>query len=58
MGNEQDRHAEFGLKLAQQVQNLSLNCDIQRCSWLICNKQLWSAGKGHCDHRTLKHAPR
>ncbi len=56
MGNQHDAHAELGLQLHQQFQNLSLGGDIHGRCWLVGDQQSGIAGEGHSDHGALAHA--
>jgi hypothetical protein len=56
MADEEQRHSMLLLQLAQQVENLDLNRDVQRSGWLIGNQQCWLTGQGHSDHYPLTHA--
>ena len=37
VGDENDTYTGFGLNLLQQPQVTGLDCDVKRCSRLICN---------------------
>ena len=55
VGDEDDGHAQFGLQIAQDRQDLRLNGHIQRRGWFIRDQQLGAAGKRHGDHHPLAH---
>ena len=56
MGDQQHRHAELGLELLQQIEDLGLDRDIQRRRGLVRHQEARPAAEGHGDHRPLAHA--
>ena len=56
VGDEHDRHADVGLEMAHQVQDLSLHRDIEGCRGFVGDEQGGIAREGHCDHGALAHA--
>ena len=58
MGDKDDRHAGFLLQLFQQVQDLSLDGDIQRGGRLVCDQDLRLAQQRDRDHHALTHPTR
>src|SRR5690554_1785984 len=53
MGNQQHRHTQLFLQRFEQLQDLLLHRDIQRCRRLIGDEQVWLIGQGHRDHHPL-----
>ncbi len=58
VGNHEDGHAELGLQLADEFQNLRLYGDVQGRGGFVRDQQLGTAREGHGDHHPLAHAPR
>ncbi|MNP65775.1 hypothetical protein D3C76_1614000 [compost metagenome] len=58
MGDQQDRHAEFGLQLPQQIEDLRLYRYIQCSRRLVGDQQLRIAGKRNGDDDPLAHPAR
>ena len=56
MGDDQDRHAEPLLQVAQQVEDLGLDGDVERRGRLVGDQQRRLAGQRHGDHHALAHA--
>ncbi|CFM93886.1 Uncharacterised protein [Bordetella pertussis] len=56
VGDEHDAHAHFLLQLADQLQDLRLDRDIQRRGRLVGDQQRGLAGQRHGDHHALAHA--
>ena len=56
MGDQDRRHAEIALQVAQKVHDLGLHGDIKRGGRLIGNQQVGLAQKAHRDHDALAHA--
>ena len=56
VGDEHNRHADVGLEMAHQVQDLGLYRDIEGCRGFVGDEQAGIAREGHCDHGTLAHA--
>ena len=54
--NQDDRHACRALQLAQQIQNLGLNCHVESRCRFVGDKDRRLAGNRHCNHRALQHA--
>jgi len=54
--DEEHRQSEFVAQVVQQVENLLLNCDIERGGGLVGDKQLRTVDDGHSDHDALAHA--
>ncbi len=53
MGDEQHRHAEPGLQVLQQLQDLRLHRDIERGGRLVGDQQFGFVGERHRDHDAL-----
>ena len=53
MGDEQHRHAELGLQLLQQLQDLRLHSDVERGGRLVGDEEIGAAGERHRDHHAL-----
>ena len=53
---QNDRHIQFRLQVAQQIENLRLDGDVERRRRFIGNEQPRPAGDGDCDHHALPHA--
>ena len=58
VGDDQDRHAEPLLQVAQQVEDLGLDGDVERRRRLVGDQQRRLAGQRHGDHHALAHAAR
>ena len=56
VGDEHDRHAEFALELAHEIQDLGLGRDVERRGGLVRDQDVGMAGQRHSDHRPLAHA--
>ena len=54
--NKNDRHAELLLQIFHQLENLRLNCNVERGCRFVRNQDIRLAGKRHRDHDTLPHA--
>ena len=57
MGDHQQRHAQFGLEILDQLQDLGLDGDVERRGRLVGNQQAGPADQRHGDHRALAQAP-
>ena len=57
-GDEHHRHADFLLELADELEDLGLNGDVERRGRLVGDQQLRLAGERHGDHHALAHAAR
>jgi|SRR6056300_1189176 hypothetical protein len=55
VADEEKGHSMLFLQLAQQVENLDLNRDVQRSGWFIGNQQCWFTGQCHGNHYPLTH---
>ena len=55
---EHEPHAVVAALPHQKIENLRLDGDVERGGRLIRDQELWPAGKRHCDHDALAHAPR
>ena len=55
MSNQNDCHAGFLLQILQQVENLSLDGDIQRGGGFVGDQNCRLAGNRHGNHGPLKH---
>ena len=51
--DEQHRHAERGLRVLQQLQNLRLHRDVERGGRLVGDQQVGLVGERHRDHHAL-----
>ena len=58
MRDEDHRHAQFGLQLADGVEDLRLNGHVQRGRRLIRDQKLRPARQRHRDHHALQHPAR
>ncbi len=56
VGDEQDRHAELLLQVAQQLEDLRLDRDIQCGGGLVGDQQTRPGGERHGDHHALLEA--
>ena len=54
--DEQDAHAQAGLEVAEQFEDLRLNGHVQRGGRLVGHEELRLAGQSHRDHDALLHA--
>ena len=57
VGDEEDGHAELFPKVAEEVEDLGLNGDVEGGGGLVRDEKAGFAGQGHGDHGTLLHAP-
>jgi len=57
MTDKQHRHAKAALQVRQQIQDLSLNGDVQRRGGLIGDQQAGTVGDGHGNHHPLTLPP-
>ena len=55
VGDEDHRHAEFALQLAQQQQDLDLHGGVERRGRLVGEQEFRLAGQRQRDHRALPH---
>ena len=53
VGDEQHRHAEAGLQVLQQRQDLRLHGDVERGGRLVGDQQVRLVGERHRDHDAL-----
>ena len=53
MGDQQHRHAVFRLDIADQVENLVLDGNVQSGGRFVGDQQLRPAGQGHGDNHPL-----
>ncbi len=58
MGDHQHRHAELGLEIRHQLQDLRLDGDVERGGRLVGDQQRRPADQRHGDHRALAQAAR
>ena len=58
VGDQHNRRAEPLPKIGEQLEDLGLDRDIERCCWLVGNHQRRLTGQGHRDHHPLPHAAR
>ena len=56
MGDQEDGCVEICFQIVHEIQDLSLNRDIQRGCGFIGDDQVRIAGQGHCYHHPLPHA--
>src|SRR5579863_5857442 len=56
MRDKKHGQAKLSAQVIQQLQNLGLNGDVERGSWLVRDEQLWTVHDGHRDHDTLPHS--
>ena len=50
-----EAHAGFLLQFFQQVHDLRLHCDVQRCGRFVRDQHRWVQGDRHRDHDALAH---
>ena len=53
MGDEQHRHAELGLQVFQELEDLRLHGDVERGRRLIGDQKIGTIGERHGDHHPL-----
>ena len=53
MGDEQHRHAELGLQVFQQLQDLRLHGDVERGRRFVGDQKIGTVGERHGDHHPL-----
>ena len=53
MGDEQHRHAELGLQVFQEFEDLRLHGDVERGRRLIGDQKIGTIGERHGDHHPL-----
>src|SRR5215467_130065 len=58
VADEQHCHAELLLKIAEELQDLRLDGDVERRRRLVGDQDVRSAGQRHGDHHPLAHAAR
>ena len=58
MGNEHQRHADLGLELPDEVEDLGLYRDVKCGRRLVGDQQTRMAGESHRDHHALAHTSR
>ena len=58
MSNHNNRHSELFLKSAHKLENLSLNCNVERRCRLVGNEDIGLAGERHGNHNSLAHTAR
>ena len=56
MADENDRRAEIAVKLHDQVEDLRLNGDVERCGRFVGDQQRGLVGEPHGKHNALAHA--
>ena len=56
MRDQHDGHAELGLEPLQQLEDLSLDRDVEGGGGLVRDQEFWVAHEGHRDHDALAHA--
>src|SRR5262249_17567388 len=56
VGDEQDRHAELGLQLVEELEDLGLDRHVERGGRLVRDQEIRAAGQRHGDHHALPHA--
>ena len=56
VGDQHHGHAEVGLELAHQVEDLGLDGDVEGGGGLVGDEQLGAGGQRHGDHHPLGHA--
>ncbi|MNI50796.1 hypothetical protein D3C73_1054850 [compost metagenome] len=55
VGNEKHGHAAIGLQFPNEVEDLRLDGDVERCRRFVSNEQFRAAGERHRDHNALPH---
>src|SRR6516165_7724352 len=58
MGDDDEPHARLVLEAAQQIEDLGLDGDVERCRRLVGDQELRLAGERHGDHDALAHPAR
>ena len=53
MGDEQHRHAELGLQVLEQLEDLRLHGDVERGRRLVGDQEIGTVGERHGDHHPL-----
>ena len=53
VGDEQHRHAEPGLQVLEQLEDLRLHGDVERGRRLVGDQEIGSIGERHGDHHAL-----
>ena len=53
VSNEQDAHFEFSAKIVEDVENLSLNGDVEGSGRFVGNQELGLTDESHGDHHSL-----
>ena len=53
VGDQDQRHTVFGLEVAQKVEDLRLDADVQGGGRLVRDDDRWLQGDGHRDHHAL-----
>ena len=56
VGDHQHSHAQFGLQIPDQLEDLRLHRHVQRGGGLVGDQKCRAADQGHCDHRPLAQA--
>ena len=56
MTNEYHRQPKPVLQVSEKSEDLSLDDNIECCSWLVCDDHAWIRGQGHCDEGSLSHS--
>ena len=56
VGNKNQRKSEFLLQTRDQLKNLCLRGNIQRCGRFVTDHQLGVSRQRHCNHNTLVHS--
>ena len=55
MGDQDDGHTNLGLQILEQIKDVLLHGDIERCCWFIGDQQLRFTGQSDCNHDSLPH---
>ena len=53
VGDEQHRHAELGLQVFEQLEDLRLHGDVERRRRLVGDQEIGVVGERHGDHHAL-----
>jgi len=53
--DEDNSHIELLLEVFEQVDDISLNCNVESCCRLVGDEKLWLAGESNGNHNSLAH---
>ena len=55
MGDQDERHSQFRPQPLEQLEDLRLDRDVERCGRCIGDEKPWVARERHGDHHSLAH---